>query len=234
MKATASQVLARQQREFELLMDRKRISITELAALLQVSRMTILRDLALFEKKKLIIHDYGTVVWIGDVQSASAIAPLRQRQYLDALAAAVQDQQVVLINASPMTESAILRLSNRPVTIVTNQLLTRADFLYRPAKIIMTGGELNIINHLRFFSGATAIQTIKAHPADSALIFATGLTERLLTTETLPQSLVDRTMIEYAATNYVFLADNALGKESTFMSVKRERIRHILQAGNKK
>lgn len=41
-------------------------------------------------------------------------------------------------------------------------------------------------------------------------------------------------MIEYAATNYVFLADNALGKESTFMSVKRERVRHILQAGNKK
>ncbi|ETY72890.1 hypothetical protein LFAB_15285 [Lactiplantibacillus fabifermentans T30PCM01] len=227
MRSTESQVIARQQQELEYLRVHKHTTVNFLASYLEVSPMTITRDLHMFIKKGLVIHDYGQVVWIGELRDEAKISKVRAVRLIDNIVQRASGYQRVAINASPITEVVIQQLMKQNIEVLTNQLILSPEI--NAHQLTMTaGGYLNHSGNLYYFSGDIAVHTLRHDTPELAFVYATGMNDNLLTTMTLAQSVVDRTIFESAATTVTFLADNAQNRESNFMIVKRERVSELI------
>lgn len=228
MRTTESDVIDRRQRELAFLKQHVHTTTNEMASEFDVSLMTVNRDLHMFIKKGLVLHDYGDVVWIGDAMPSSQISQQRMEVLENTLKQAAGGSGRVLVSTSPLTETLTHELADRGFHVMTNQLVLPqggADHLNQIP--VLTGGQLNRFDDWLSFYGNTAVQSIKHFDADLALIYATGFSKRLLTTNTLYESVIARTMLENAQKTIVFLADNAEDYEATSMIVKRERLGRV-------
>lgn len=219
MHSTESSIILRQQQELEYLRLHRQTTISQLAQAFAVSQMTITRDLQMFIKKGMVVHDYGQVVWLGDLSSAAQISAANRDRIISSLAPYLHGIHQVVLNSSPITETLLAYLLAKNISVLTTELITSPTLLANPL-LQMTGGSLQEDPTGYFFNGEIAINTLRRTPADLALIFATGSNQRLLTTTTLAQSIIDRTMLETAAHTAVFLADHAHQHESNFMITK--------------
>lgn len=223
MKTTESLVIARRQRELKYLRSHPHTTTRALANEFDVSLMTINRDLHMFIKKGLVLHDYSDVVWIGDIHDEDRIAPERESYLCKELVNTVAPHERVVVSASPITAVLVKLLIKRGVEVLTNQFIPPDDHLFF-APPILTGGQLDHVGPRLSFSGDVAVRAIKHFNADVALVYATGLSNTLLTTSTLLESIISRTMLENSGKALIFLADGARGKEANFMIVKREQM----------
>lgn len=228
MRTTESDVIDRRQRELAFLRQHIHTTTSEMARAFDVSLMTINRDLHMFIKKGLVLHDYGEVVWIGESMPSSQINQERGQNLEQTLTAIAGNLGRVLISTSPLTEKLTYELADLGCHVMTNQLVTTQRESDQSNRVpVLTGGQLNRFDDWLSFYGNTAVQSIKHFGADLALIYATGLSDRLLTTNTLYESVIARTMLENAQKTIIFLADNAEGYETNSMIVKRERLGRV-------
>ncbi|WP_179393990.1 DeoR family transcriptional regulator [Lacticaseibacillus absianus] len=228
MRTTESAVIARRNRELAFLKQQVHTTTSALAAQFDVSLMTINRDLHMFIKKGLVLHDYGEVVWVGDLGASSQISDARAQELIPRLRTAAGDAHRVLMSTSPLTAALAYTLAGQGIHFMTNQLVQPPSGVDPFDQLpVLTGGQLERFDGQQSFSGDTAIQAIKHFDADLALIYAVGYSARLLTTSTLYESVVARTMLESAHQVIVFLADGARGHEANFMIVKSERLARV-------
>lgn len=164
-------------------------SIKELADELEVSRVTIMRDLNLLENTGLVSKIHGGVKVIKSENSYSETRfkvrfkqnNEKKLQIAKKAVAYVKDHSTIFIDSSTTAHMFALELfKNRYIDLnmVTNSPTIIAEALKLPGiKIISTGGELN--SSFSMFGGTWVLDFLDKINIDSAYISAAGISKDL-------------------------------------------------------
>ncbi|MDR2478530.1 MAG: DeoR/GlpR family DNA-binding transcription regulator [Treponema sp.] len=129
----------------ELLAQRQQIKVTDLADMLDVSQVTVRKDLDVLEERGLIrrIHGYASLDGADDVGKRMAYNYAIKRRIAKAAAATVEEGETVMIESGSCCAFLAEELvqSKKDVTIVTNSAFIANFIRHAPnVKIILLGG----------------------------------------------------------------------------------------------
>lgn len=165
----------------ELLTDKKKIEVTLLSELLEVSQVTIRKDLDQLEKKGLIVraHGFATINSSDDINNR-LIYHYDLKQKIAKLAAAdIQDGETVMIESGSCCALLALEIaqSKKNVTIITNSAFI-AEYIRKVSevKIILLGGEYQ--RESQVMVGPIVRQCVQSFFVDKFFIGTDGFVEQ--------------------------------------------------------
>jgi len=139
-------MVSRQARILEIITENGRTEVTRLAEILNVSQVTIRKDLAALEEKGILRREHGSALLFSGEDMGSRLAYHYdcKRRIAEAAAAMVFDGETVMIESGSCCAllAEALATLRRDVTIVTNSAFI-AGYIRRctGAKIILLGGD---------------------------------------------------------------------------------------------
>lgn len=212
----------RQQQIAQVIRERKRATVAELSEHFGVSEATIRRDLEKLDSQGEIQRAHGGAV---AVEQAAPEPPVvhrlveneeEKRRIGQAAARLVQDSDVIFLGSGTTTLEVARHLdSKKNLTVITNALNIANQLADKPdITIIVTGGllrhsELSLIGHI-------TEQALKELRADKVIMGMRAISiEEGLTNDYLPETITDRTIIQFAP-EVILVADHSkFGKVST-------------------
>lgn len=130
----------------ELLTHHKKVEVTQLSELLQVSQVTIRKDLDQLENKGLIVrsHGFATLNSSDDINNRLANQYDKKQQIAKIACQDIQDGETVMIESGSCCALLALEIAHtkKDVTIITNSAFI-AEFIRKEGhnRIILLGGE---------------------------------------------------------------------------------------------
>jgi DeoR/GlpR family transcriptional regulator of sugar metabolism len=221
-------------------------SLSDLAQAVNVSEMTVRRDLTTLEKRGLIRRAHGGAIVPGPGPAAlppealdepaepagTAARPDRAeaKAAIAALAASLAgDGEAIMLGAgSTVHEFARHLAPTSRLTVLTNSMLVARALAGTPhVELAMASGALD--GPARALVGSTTEQWMAEHRVSRAFVSGTGLTpHRGLSSTHLALSGVDRAIVG-SAREVVVLADHSkLGVETTYQVAPIGRIDHLV------
>ena len=217
--------IERQSRMVQLINERQTLSVAELAAMFNVSDMTIRRDLLRLEERGILRRTHGGASVLkhptGDhpfyarveeqVQEKAAIARLA--------AARIQPGQTIILDAgTTIGRLASLLADTRDLTVITNSLHVVSELQHAAGiNLIVTGGTL--WEPTLSLVGPVAIATLHRFVADTAFLATPALSlEAGITNSNLYEAEVKTAMIEIAREK-VLLADHTKFGRTSYAKV---------------
>ncbi|KAF1302161.1 DeoR/GlpR transcriptional regulator [Enterococcus saccharolyticus] len=217
MKKSQGDVFQRREKILALLKHNEK-TVQSLAEYFHVSPVTIRRDLLFLEKKGLIERYYGGVrlnqlTTPTHKTASSSVFPIDL--FITALIPYLLPDMTIFIGASPSSFRLIQALAGLDITIVTNDYLAGTIENSR-ATIALTGGQREIGTNA--LVGNLAIHSCIKFDAQLCLLEASGVNLHEVTTETLNESYVYRTMMEHTnGPKLVYFPANRLETTGNFM-----------------
>ncbi len=138
-----------------ILMKKNHISVTNLSEMLNVSEVTIRRDLEKLEKEKFLTRTHGGAYLNEDILSSDEVDDnevdeddpyFEERLEISRIAAQMVDDDDSLILTSGKTNMCIARklINKKNLTVLTNDINIASELSVNSSiKITMPGGELN-------------------------------------------------------------------------------------------
>ena len=176
--------------------ERGAVNSKDLAALFDVSYMTILRDIKALEQEGRVRAVRGGAIRLKDGLAAEpyfmAKRNLNQekKQAIAALAAKsyVSDNDIIILEAGTTVAAMVKHLSQRNITIMTNglEVIKEAAASLPTITLISSGGILRDVSYT--FVGPQAVQFFQEVRANTLFLSATGLT--------LPDGITDPNPLE--------------------------------------
>lgn len=215
----------------------KAVSIADLARAVNVSEMTIRRDLDTLEKRGLIVRAHGGAVLPDDADAEDAFTrdpglPAGEpgkAAIARAAAGLVRDGDAVMLGAGTTVAEFARQLPPEVrLTVLTNSVPAAKALAQRPGiDLVMTSGSVDAGSLA--VVGSTAERWIAGHRVTRAFVSGTGLTaQRGLSSAHLAPAGVDRAMVA-SAEEVVVLADRSkLGVETTYQVAPVPRIAHLV------
>lgn len=231
MKLSKADVQKRRKKLLALFEEQPTLSVIDASEALQVSPITIRRDLDLLEQQKLVVRFHG------GARLASAISPTvpqlsvrdhlqleQKRQIAKYVATLVADRNTIFLNAGSTTYLTIKELTNRPVRIVTNNVRAIELFQDAQAELIMPGGEYNA--HNCSFLGDLSTHLLSHLRADLCILGVNGIkAPEGVTTYSYQESLLNKTMLRQCSGRRIVVADGTkIGKLFCFTSTALDDI----------
>lgn len=229
----------RRQHILSLIDKHGRVLVDELSTELDLSQITIRKDLDYLESKDLLVRTHGGALprntgALSDptIQEKEELHHAEKVKIAKAAAAMVSEGQCVILDSgTTTTEIARALLSFRHLTVITNALniaaaLARSDF-----EIIMIGGMLRK-NSLSVV-GPLAEDVLKEMHADILFIGVDGIDAKIgLTTPNVLEARVNRAMVE-AAEKVVAVCDSSkFNRRSLSLIVGVSAIHHVITDSN--
>ncbi|MFP3463982.1 DeoR/GlpR family DNA-binding transcription regulator [Leifsonia sp. SIMBA_070] len=218
----------------EIVRDEGAASIAALARRLDVSPVTVRRDLDFLDSLGLVQRSHGGAT-AGSQNPEAPYADkigqaMPEKAAIGRLAAGlVHDGDVIAVGPGTTTEWLARALTGRTgLTIVTNSLLVADVFVDSSSnQVILTGGELR--GSIRAVVGDAAVRTYRGIHADLAFLSGNGLDAGFgLSTPSMIVAETDRT-IAGCARELVVLADHTkLGTRTAVQTVPTERIAQLV------
>lgn len=198
------------------------VKVAELAESLNVTEMTIRRDLELLEGKGLIERIHGGAIYndrIGLEPQFDQKSVLRQeeKRAIGALAATlVEEGDMVFVNSGSTTIEFLKQLDVPRVKVITNNPLAAIHARSESLNVILTGGELRRESFT--LVGELAVKAIKGAYANKAVIGVDGFSIKYgLTNSTQAESWINRLMIMNTHGSVILVADSSkLGRVANF------------------
>lgn len=225
----------RRQHILSLIQKHGRVLVDELSNDLDLSRITIRKDLDYLQSKDLLVRTHGGAL---PAQAGALLDPTIQEKEIlhheekvriaKAAAAMVSDGQCIILDSgTTTTEIARAILSFRYLTVITNALNIAADLAPSDFEIILVGGTLRK-NSLSVV-GPLAEDVLKEMHADILFIGVDGFDLKVgLTTPNLLEARVNRAMIE-AAQKVVAVCDSSkFNRKSLSLIVGTSTIDHVI------
>ena len=210
---------------YELLKERKRISLDELCEIFVVSKNTIRRDIAELEEEGLIRKVYGGIVLkeaeIKSLESFSAreIRNIAEKQKIAATAAAlVNDGEVIYIDSGTTTMHMLPHLAEKNfLTIVTASVyVLDLATQFSNLNVIATGGNLQA--PIKAFVGASVVDCIKNYNFSKIFLASTGISIEHGATNASPlECEVKKELVQKSCPKYL-LVDNTKFDVSSLMT----------------
>lgn len=211
----------RQEKIFQIVTQRNSVKVSELSDELDISEVTIRRDLDALQRQKRIIRTHGGAMAAYSVGKASLYSQLAVKQVelkrLIALAAydMIQDDETILLdNSSTVSELATLIASGskKNLRIITNslivpQLLAKAE----SCTVQVVGGEVNF--RYQSTEGSAACQILEDIRVDKCFIGINGVDEEFgFSTPRYADADIKRSMFRSAHCTIVLADHTKLGK----------------------
>jgi DeoR family glycerol-3-phosphate regulon repressor len=198
----------------ELLRERGRVEVSELARRFEVSEDSIRRDLRLLVAEGLARKAHGGAVAVQvaamGAAARTAVTPGAKRGIAEAALAQVSPHHTLFVDAGSTTLAFAQALRAapglRPLTVITASYDVFTALADDPQiRLVLAGGLFDPIS--RSFAGAASVAMLSAHRADLAVLGACALHPRLgLTSQDPHDAALKRAMVEGAARR-VLLSD---------------------------
>ena len=212
----------RQHQIAQFIREHKRATVAELSERFDVSEATIRRDLETLDSRGEIRRAHGGAV---AVERAAPEPPVinrlveneeEKRRIGQAAAQLVQDGDVIFLGSGTTTLEVARNLDDKKnLTVITNALNVINQLAGKQnITVIVTGGlfrhsELSLIGHI-------TEQALKELRADNVIMGMRAISiEEGLTNDYLPETMTDRTIIQFAPKVILVVDHSKFGKVST-------------------
>ena len=204
----------------EQLKKHKKIDIEALAAELNVSAMTIRRDLTYLEEKEQIIRTLGgavlnkPLVMESSFQTKEGKYAAEKKRIAEKAAELVKENYTILLDSGTTTlEIAKLLKSKSNLTVVTNDIKIAAELMDSEVKLILTGGEVQ--NNIGALFGPLTEQTLRNLHVDLCFLGAHAV--HLHVGDTVPtfeKASIKKLMIQSAQATWLVADSSKLDQKS--------------------
>lgn len=185
-----------------ILLDKKHINVSDLSAMLNVSEVTIRRDLEKLEKEKFLTRTHGGAILTDhfeddeDYSNLSGDPFFEERLEISEIAFhMIEDGDIIILSAGP-TNLCIAKkiLSKRNITVLTNDLNIASELSSNTSiKVIIPGGDLD--SKTMTLSGKLAEENIKNFFVEKAFIEVEGISlQRGYTVQSIEKASLIREM----------------------------------------
>lgn len=225
MKKDRACVDNRRNRILALMEKNPRVRVDELADILEVSLITIRRDLQYLEDRKLLVRTHG-----GAVASQNPMDEISLYRKLIAEFAAgfVTDNDTLFINTSSNALKILEHISCSNVTVITNNGKAIHCDHSQEVNVVLTGGELRYPKEAMV--GDFALRNLQTIYAKKAFIGCSGISaENGMTTELFNEVSINEMMVSHSTQEVYVLADHTkIGKNSSFVSCPIDKIKYLI------
>lgn len=220
MKSSKKEIADRRDRIFNELLKNDEVLVSDLSQQLNVSELTIRRDLLFFESKRYIERFYGGARLLNkhDEQNPSQKINKIKHEIAKKAASMIDSGDIVFINTSSTALLTLRYLENKDVTVITNN--AKAVFIKTSPNvtIILSGGELR--NPKETMVGDFAIQALNMVTVSKAILGCSGLSmDQGITTSVHSEVTINQIMLNNCKGPRFILADSSkLGNHASFVS----------------
>lgn len=238
MKSKRGIIYKRKQYILKELKENGQVLVDDLAKQLQVSQITIRRDLDEFQSEGLVERFYGGATLIegalsedpshDDEDAGEASRPGCKDAIARAAADMVEDGDIIFLNSSSTALQILKYLKNRHVTVVTNNANAIREELDPRVELVLTGGE--VTQRKKSLVGDVALQMLHKLRADKCFIGVSGINiAGEITTAVLQETMINSLMIEQSKGCKVILADHTrVGSQNNFVISTLDQVTHVV------
>lgn len=230
MKRERAFVENRRRAILEKMIETPKVRVEELAELLQVSPITIRRDLQSLEDQGELVRFYG-----GAVTKKNKVEHTKQDEVklyrtliAEYAATLVEDGDSLFINTSANALQMLQFVERKNVTVITNN--GRAVNMEHPqgVNVILTGGELRFPKEAMV--GEFAERNLQKVYAKKAFIGCSGISPECgVTTEIANEVNLNELMIRHVTGTAYILADHTkIGHNSSFRTCIIDKVTHLI------
>lgn len=230
MKRSRASVDNRRNKVLMSLKNNGLVKVIELAEELQVSPLTIRRDLQYLEDNKMLERFYGgaTIPEEEKIFTEQDEVDMYRQKIAQYAASLVEDGDTIFINTSSTALQMLKYIRDKRVTVITNN--GKAIYMEHSSKVsvILSGGELREIKEAMV--GEFAVNNISKVTAKKSFIGCTGLSaESGMTTEILSEVNINQLMLKrVTGTSYILADYTKIGNNSSFVSCPTEAIINVI------
>ena len=228
MKRERAYVEGRRNQIVEILKRNPQVHVDELAKRLDVSVITIRRDLQYLEENNLVTRFYGgakaTEETVGKMDDVTIYRDLIAKY----AATLIENEDTIFINTSSNALHMIQYIDRENVTVITNNGKAINHEKGDGVSIILTGGELRYPKEAMV--GDFAVRNLQNIFAKKAFVGCSGISSLTgMTTEIANEVNVNQLMIEHATQEVYILADHTkIGRNSSFTSCGIHMVKHLI------
>ena len=228
MKRARQSINLRQTEMLAIIRERQEVLVDELSQLLDISPMTVRRDLQFLEKQGKVSRFHGGATALlrrGSADTESAEVSACRRWISQYAASLVKDGDTILINGSNTALAMLDYLEGKHVTVYTNNGYAIERNYPEGIDLRLFGGTPNFGYIL---TGDMTLRNLMDIQADQAFLGCTGISPDGEILCGIPSELaINETMIAHAR-NYYILADHTkIGRSSptaSFLLEKKGRV----------
>ena len=212
--------IARKKAIKELLQEQKSVTITDLAARLEVTKETIRRDLRAMEKDNELIRTHGGAYILEGVQNDLDVSTrqtlLTQEkeiiaQKCDAL---IQPGDIIFLDSSTTSWYIARKIAKRKLTVITSSLeIANILSTASPVRLFLTGGEFS--HRTKGFVGNGAVRTLSQYFFDKAFVSCRSVCMEFGVTEINDDTaMLYKVALQHAHQKYLVVDHTKLNKTS--------------------
>lgn len=209
MKQSAENIKKRRDVIFNMLIKEGQIQVSEISELLNVSELTIRRDLEFFEEKKIVERFYGGARLISDTIAYETDHRLEliKQEIAKKASEYINDGDVIFLNTSSTALYLLQFVDNKEITVITNNLRASNQILNSSISLILTGGELRRPKYA--LVGDFALGMLDSVVANKLVMGCSGLSiEDGISTSTHSEVAINKKMIERTDGSRLLLVDH--------------------------
>lgn len=230
MKSSHKTIQARRDKLLELLKKETSLLVKEISDKLEVSEITIRRDLIALEKMGLVqrAHGKAKIVQKTGTEDYNEEIEILKNAIAKKAAEFVKDGNTLFINTGSTALSSLKNLEDKRVTIVTNNVKV-ANLDHNPnSTVILSGGEIRFPKEA--LVGDIAIDSFSKMSSDISIIGCSGFSvENGITTPVLHESKINSLIIERTNGLVIVVADyRKIGFSSNFTSGNIKDINYLI------
>jgi DeoR/GlpR family transcriptional regulator of sugar metabolism len=171
----------RQKKILEIITRENRVEVARLAEMMEVSKVTLRKDIGMLEEKGILRHEKGQVLpgSSDDINNRLTYHYNTKRKIAQAARDLVRDGEAVMIESGSCCAilAEELALNKRDIRIITNSAFIAAYIRKLPqAKILLLGGDYQ--NEAQVMVGPLTRQCVRGFTVDKLFIGTDGFSEK--------------------------------------------------------
>ena len=227
MKNTLYAINERRNKILSIVNDHKEVTVEYLAQLLNVTTVTIRRDLDFLASEQKIARIFGGAKKISPEQVTPTFqhetedkdftnSVLQKRRIARAASDLLIPDDVILINSSSTASYVVEYLNDKAVTIISNNTNILSRKISPNTILLMTGGQ--VLPGRDSLSGTYAIETLKKNYSTKCIIGVCGISIKGgLTSPVLEESIINQMMIAQTTGMVIAIASrDKIGRDDSF------------------
>jgi DeoR family transcriptional regulator, fructose operon transcriptional repressor len=210
------------------------VDVSYLTESLDVSEMTIRRDLSKLEEEKQLLRVYGGArrIPLHTYEASLDNRLLENRKEKEAIAkyaaSLVDDGDIISMEASSTVYFMVEHLQDKNITVITNNLSVAIGFSKsKTVKVVLLGGVLK--KSSLYVYGYDALNSIEKYNMNKAFISSSSLSvERGLMNVNAHEGETKKAIIKSAQKSYLLMDTSKFGKVSYYNVVSLKKLDYLI------
>lgn len=219
----------------EIVNENKRIEVSKLAELFNVSQVTIRKDLGALEEKGLLKREHGYAVMTSsdDINSRLAFNYDIKRKIANLASELVNDGETVMIESGSCCAllAEELAYNKRDITIITNSIFIASYIREGNAKVVLLGGDYQ--SESQVVVGPLTRKSVKDFFVDKLFIGTDGYNSKIgFTGKNLMRTETVKAMAESADKIIILTVSSKFSERGVVSQFRTDEVNYVLTDTN--